>query len=160
MVMIREVNGIKVYQYKVQDTAVYPGGEDTVTESVTETRQPSDDSSVREKDNSVPSGETSRIQSLPEGISGLVYRIQLGVFSKPREAEDFGGLNPIYAENLPEKNVVKYYTGDFPSLESVTAALEKVRNNGFPDAFVVAYYDAKPITTEKAKEIEFAGLRL
>ena len=160
MVMIREVNGIKVYQYKVQDTAVYPGGEATVTESVTETRQPSDDPSVREKDNSVPSGETPRIQSLPEGISGLVYRIQLGVFSKPREAEDFGGLNPIYAENLPEKNVVKYYTGDFPSLESVTAALEKVRNNGFPDAFVVAYYDAKPITTEKAKEIEFAGLRL
>ena len=160
MVMIREVNGIKVYQYKVQDTAVYPGGEATVTEFVTETRQPSDDPSVREKDNSVPSGETPRIQSLPEGISGLVYRIQLGVFSKPREAEDFGGLNPIYAENLPEKNVVKYYTGDFPSLESVTAALEKVRNNGFPDAFVVAYYDAKPITTEKAKEIEFAGLRL
>ena len=160
MVMIREVNGIKVYQYKVQDTAVYPGGEATVTESVTETRQPSDDPSVREKDNTVPSGEIPRIQSLPEGISGLVYRIQLGVFSKPREAEDFGGLNPIYAENLPEKNVVKYYTGDFPSLESVTAALEKVRNNGFPDAFVVAYYDAKPITTEKAKEIEFAGLRL
>ena len=160
MVMIREVNGIKVYQYKVQDTAVYPGGEATVTEFVTETRQSSDDPSVREKDNSVPSGETSRIQSLPEGISGLVYRIQLGVFSKPREAEDFGGLNPVYAENLPEKNVVKYYTGDFPSLESVTAALEKVRNNGFPDAFVVAYYDAKPITTEKAKEIEFAGLRL
>ena len=160
MVMIREVNGIKVYQYKVQDTAVYPGGEATVTESVTETRQPSDDPSVREKDNTVPSGEIPRIQSLPEGISGLVYRIQLGVFSKPREAEDFGGLNPVYAENLPEKNVVKYYTGDFPSLESVTAALEKVRNNGFPDAFVVAYYDAKPITTEKAKEIEFAGLRL
>jgi hypothetical protein len=56
--------------------------------------------------------------------------------------------------------VFKYYTGDFPSLESVTAALEKVRNSGFPDAFVVAYYDSKPITTEKAKEIEFAGLRL
>ena len=160
MVMIREVNGIKVYQYKIEDMAVYPGVESSVPEPATETVQPSADPSVREKDDTAPAGETALIQSLPEGITGLVYHIQLGVFSKPRETEAFGGLTPVYEERLPEKNVYKYYTGDFPSLESVSAALEKVRNNGFPDAFVVAYFDSKPITTEKAKEIEFAGLRL
>lgn len=160
MVMIREVNGIKVYQYKIQDTAAYSGGESSLQQPATEMSQASAGPSVSEKDNAVSFGEKTQIQSLPEGITGLVYRIQLGVFSKPREPETFGGLNPVYAERMPEKNVYKYYTGDFPSLETVAAALEKVRINGFPDAFVVAYYDSKPITTEKAKEIEFAGLRL
>jgi tetratricopeptide (TPR) repeat protein len=163
LVKRKEVNGITVYQYKVQDTAVYPIKGTSVPVPAVEKNDKSADQPVREKiDAPAPAqnSETALIPSLPEGITGLVYRIQLGVFSKPRENDAFSGLKPVYAERIPEKNVYKYYTGDFPSLESVTAALEKVRNNGFPDAFVVAFYNAKPITTEKAREIEFAGLKL
>jgi hypothetical protein len=163
LVLLREVNGIKVFQYKDQDTVVDRGGESSIPEPVAETVDKPTDLPVLDQNDTadhVPSGETGQIPSLPEGITGLVYRIQLGVFSKPKETDAFGGLLPVYAERLPEKNVYKYFTGDFPSLESVTAALEKVRNNGFPDAFVVAFYDGRPITTEKAREIEFAGLRL
>ncbi len=163
LVLLREVNRIKVYQYKIQDTSIYSSGESSVPEPAVETAGKPAELPVpgtHVKADPATDSEAGPIPSLPEGITGLVYRIQLGVFSKPKEAEAFGDLFPVYEERLTEKNVYKYYTGSFSSSESVTAALEKVRNNGFPDAFVVAFYDAKPITTERAREIEFAGLRL
>jgi len=163
LVFFKEVNGIRVYQYKVRDSleinvAEFPEPSVTVTErnKIGETTPVNQFEILKDS----PYSETNPIPSLPAGTTGLIYRIQLGVFSKPKEISAFGGLYPLYAEWLAEKNVYKYYTGSFTSSESVSAALEKVRNNGFPDAFIVAYYDAKPITTEKAKEIEFAGLKL
>ncbi len=56
--------------------------------------------------------------------------------------------------------VLKYYAGIFYSQNSVTRALETVRTNGFPDAFILAFLDGKLITTEKAREIEFSGFRI
>jgi len=161
--LLREVNGIKVYQYQVPDASMYDSSESSVPEPAVETAVKPAELPVNEIHVAAdPSVESSAgpVPSLPEGIAGLVYRIQLGVFSKPKEADAFGDLFPVYEERLPEKDVFKYYTGNFSSSESVTAALEKIRNNGFPDAFVVAFYDAKPISTEKAREIEFAGMRL
>jgi hypothetical protein len=163
VVLYKEVNGIKVYQYKIQDTAAHAGEESSAPHQVAENSYASTDAVVIDQHNTAEpalAGKNDVILSLPSEITGLVYRIQLGVFSKPKEPEAFSGFFPVYAERLPEKNIYKYYMGSFSSTESVTAALEKVRNSGFPDAFVVAFYDAKPITTEKAREIEFAGLKL
>jgi hypothetical protein len=56
--------------------------------------------------------------------------------------------------------MLKYYAGLFYSLNTVMIALEAVRSKGYPDAFIVAFLDGKPITTEKAREVEFEGFRL
>ena len=91
--------------------------------------------------------------SLPPG---LVYRIQLGAFSKRVEENTFGGLSPVNMEILNEQGTTKYYVGYFTSIEDARQGLQQVKNYGFPDAFLVCYYNKKKITVEKAREIEFA----
>jgi hypothetical protein len=116
-----------------------------------------DDFAILEKspyDNSNP---------IPQGMSvlaGLVYRIQLGVFSKPKPNDAFGGITPVVSEQVSGGAILKYYAGMFYSINTVTSALEAVRAKGFPDAFIVAFFDGKLITTEKAREIEFAAFKL
>jgi hypothetical protein len=99
---------------------------------------------------------------IPKGLetySGLIYRIQLGAFTKARPSEAFGGISPVSFEQMENSSVLKYYAGVFYSLNSVTSAISQVKKNGFPDAFIVAYLDGKLISTEKAKEFEFAGMK-
>ncbi len=100
------------------------------------------------------------ISALPADSGGLVYRIQLGVFKTPKEINAFGGLFPLFEEWLEQNNVYKYYTGHFLTAASVASALEKIKKSGFPDAFVVAFYNGRQISTEKAREIEFTKLKL
>ncbi|HLO60719.1 MAG TPA: hypothetical protein VK179_18355 [Bacteroidales bacterium] len=92
--------------------------------------------------------------------SGLVYRIQLGAFSKAKPNNAFGGVQPVTFEQIPGSSIIKYYAGFFYSLNGVTKALETLRSQGFRDAFIVAFYEGKLITTEKAREIEFSGYKL
>jgi hypothetical protein len=163
LVLNKEINGIREYQYTTTDTLTTM---DSVLSPVPvyeeNTTEPSKTPDVSEfevvKDS--PYNLSNPIPPLPAASTGLIYRIQLGVFSRPKEVEAFGGLTPLFSEWLSDRNVYKYYTGSFSSSESVATALEKVRSKGFPDAFVVAFYNAKPVTTEKAREIEFAGLKL
>ena len=99
---------------------------------------------------------------IPKGLetyNGLIYRIQLGAFTKARPGEAFGGISPVCFEQMENSPVLKYYAGVFYSLNGVTAAISQVKKKGFPDAFIVAYLDGKLISTEKAKEVEFAGLK-
>jgi hypothetical protein len=99
---------------------------------------------------------------IPRGLethSGLIYRIQLGAFTKARPGETFGGISPVSFEQMENSSVLKYYAGVFYSLNGVTSAINQVKKNGFPDAFILAYLDGKLISTEKAKEVEFAGMK-
>ncbi|MBN1416703.1 MAG: hypothetical protein JW973_16500 [Bacteroidales bacterium] len=163
LVFYKEINKIKIFQYKIQDSPARTSDGLQNSSAMAAAGNHNVDvptGNLFEILDTSPYNETNPIPPLPSGTNGLIYRIQLGVFSKPKEIETFGGLYPLYTEWLTEKNVYKYYTGSFSSSESVSTALEKVRNIGFPDAFVVAYYNATPITTEKAREIEFAGLKL
>jgi hypothetical protein len=107
-----------------------------------------------------PYGPSNPIPKGLETFTGLIYRIQLGAFSKPRPSEAFGGITPVFFEQIENSSVFKYYAGVFYSLNGVTAAITEVKKNGFPDAFIVAYLDGKLISTEKAREVEFAGMKL
>lgn len=115
-----------------------------------------DDFNVKEKS---PYGISNPIPRGLETFSGLIYRIQLGAFTKARPSEAFGGISPVSFEQIENSSVLKYYAGIFYSLNGVTTAISQVKKNGFPDAFIVAYLDGKLISTEKAKEIEFAGMK-
>lgn len=91
--------------------------------------------------------------TLPDGI---VYRIQIGVYSKQRAFDSFGGLNPISAEILQDGKLIKYYVGIFSSFEQADSSLIKVKEKGFKEAFVVGYLNNKKIPLERAKDIEEA----
>jgi hypothetical protein len=179
----REINGIRVYQYtgnnhEIDEAGYYPEdslarGESTSKPDrslpVAEIQLPAainkeagkplitDDFAISEKS---PYSDAHPIPSRLEVIAGLSYRIQLGVFSKIRPNDAFGGITPIAFEVVAGGSMFKYYAGVFYKMNSVKAALEKVRAAGFPDAFPAAFFDGKPIPIEKAREIEFSEFKM
>jgi len=86
--------------------------------------------------------------------SGLVYKIQLGSYSNSIPENTFGGLIPVSKENADSNT--KYYVGEFASIKEAREALEKVKEYGYPDAFLVSFFDARKISVQEAREIEFA----
>jgi hypothetical protein len=89
---------------------------------------------------------------LPEGI---VYRIQLGVYSKRVSFDHFSGLQPISAELLQDGKIIKYYVGIFGNFEKADSSLKKVKDMGFKEAFVIAFYNNRKIPLERAKGLEY-----
>ena len=89
-------------------------------------------------------------KALPDGV---VYKIQLGAFSKPPSANTFKGLTPISGETAAN-GLIRYYVGMFSQFAAADDALRKVRNYGFKDAFIVAFYNQKTINPERARQLE------
>jgi len=87
---------------------------------------------------------------LPDGV---VYKIQLGAFSKPAPANTFKGLTPISGETSAN-GLIRYYVGLFKQFAAADDALRKVREYGFKDAFIVAFYNRKTINPERARQLE------
>ena len=86
--------------------------------------------------------------------AGTVYKIQMGVFSAPMEPSQFGGISPVTANHDPDRNLTWYYAGVFTHYEDAIDALPKVRSNGFPDAFIVSWYNGSKMSIEKARKLE------
>ena len=89
-------------------------------------------------------------EMLPDGV---VYKIQLGAFSKPPPANTFKGLTPISGETTAN-GLIRYYVGLFSRFAAADDALRKVREYGFKDAFIVAFYNRKTINPERARQLE------
>ena len=92
-----------------------------------------------------------------EKPTGLIYRIQVGAFSKPINETLFNEFTPISGEKL-NNGITRYMVGNFNKSATVLDALEKVRNMGYKDAFPVAYCDGERISMFEAKRLEAAGL--
>jgi tetratricopeptide (TPR) repeat protein len=86
--------------------------------------------------------------------SGICYKIQVGVFSKPVDYKQFRGLSPLSAEKIIENGFTRYYAGIFSNIKETELSLEKVRNYGFREAFIVSFYNGKKISLIRAREIE------
>jgi len=158
IVLSGQVNGIKIYQYKSGIGQV-----NTTPESHVEIPAPAVKAVKTDVFNHSGSSQYSDANPIPAGLKhdqGLVYRVQLGVFSKTKPNNAFGGISPVVYDQVPGSSVIKYYAGIFYSINNVIKALEIIRSEGFPDAFVVAFFNGQLITTEKAREIEFAGYKL
>lgn len=94
-------------------------------------------------------------ESLP---SGVFYRIQLGAFSISPAYNKFGGMTPISIEVVGENKITKCYVGRFTKWTQAEEALKRVRATGFPDAFIVSYFNNKRLPLERVREIETSGL--
>jgi hypothetical protein len=155
----REINGINIYQYNTE-SGLEPALEEVIVDSAS--KEAAVPEKIERTDKFFISVQPAYndINPIPQGSvidSGLVYRIQLGVFSKPKSNDAFGGIYPINYEQVKGGTVIKYYAGYFYALNNVVKALEIIRSKGFPDAFIVAFHNGNFISTEKAKEIEFAA---
>ena len=107
----------------------------------------------------IDDAETMDIFEEPEKEDELVYKIQIGAYSR--------GL-PSYVKRLynklslirkidkytDEEGVVVYTTGNLQNLEDAVKMRDQVRQEGVEDAFVVPYFKGKRITLEEAKKLE------
>ncbi|MCB8994404.1 MAG: hypothetical protein H6538_02230 [Bacteroidales bacterium] len=99
----------------------------------------------------------SQKNPFPEDLhlpKGAYYKIQLAVLGKEPDWNTFGGLSPVSFEQVQGKALKKYYAGKFSDYESAKSSLEIVRKKGFPDAFIVGWYDGQKMTVDKVMELE------
>jgi len=89
-------------------------------------------------------------QPLPDGV---VYKIQLGAFSRPLAPNTFRGLTPISGEKL-DNGLTKYYVGFFTQFVDAADALRIVHQYGFNDAFIIAFFNRRTIHLDRAKQLE------
>lgn len=67
----------------------------------------------------------------------IIYKIQLGAFSKEKAINSFGDLPNIHFEKI--NNLYKYYSGSFTDEKSAKELLEKAQSIGYPGAFLVKF---------------------
>ena len=88
-------------------------------------------------------------------LSGkLVYKIQIAAFSKPVQPDYFKGLASITSEKVSDSNITRYFAGLFKTFKAAQSELNNVRKGGFPDAYIVAYYEGRKISLNRAKNLE------
>ena len=96
---------------------------------------------------------------IPVGVklpSGLVYRVQVGAFSKPIEQTMYNMFTPITGEKV-SMGYTRYMAGYFNNFSSVEQALSQVKSIGYDDAFMVSYCDGERIPIAEAKRLEATG---
>ena len=84
--------------------------------------------------------------------NGLIYQVQVGAFRKKIDPTIFNGLSPLVGEKTTS-GIVRYKVGYFRGFKSANMAKGRIRKLGFPDAFVVIFYNGNRITLDKANEI-------
>ena len=90
----------------------------------------------------------------PEVPAGLIYRIQIAVFRNPVALTYFKGITPVYGFKIAGTDKTNYYAGMFRKFSDANKALASVKAKGFKDAFVVALYGNKPVSSDRAALME------
>jgi len=80
-------------------------------------------------------------ESLP---FGLIFKVQMGAFKKAIPQDLFKGIAPVSGQTTPQ-GFIRYSAGLFLSCETADKAKTEIRALGFPDAFVIAFFDGKRI---------------
>ena len=88
--------------------------------------------------------------------TGLVYRIQVGAFTKPIAQDMYKSFSPVSGEKLAS-GVTRYMAGYFNNSSTVVEAFTQVKSLGYSDAFIVAYCDDERIPLAEARKLELSG---
>ncbi|MGB0862116.1 MAG: carboxypeptidase regulatory-like domain-containing protein [Saprospiraceae bacterium] len=87
--------------------------------------------------------------STSQGAPGVVYKVQLGVYSKPQffERKKYSDLGSIQTTTkvVNGKKLTVFLLGNFTTKASAEAAKAKIVQRGLPNAFIVSYRNGKLI---------------
>lgn len=102
------------------------------------------DNPVHSASNPIPVDVT-----LPEG---LVYKVQVGAFRNAIPQDHFDRFAPVSGESL-NNGITRYTVGLFKQFVSADDAKGQVREMGYSDAFVVAFFNGERIPLYEARSI-------
>ncbi len=88
-----------------------------------------------------------------EKMNGLLYTVQIGVYSKQVTKAQLSNLRPIYTEKLPS-GLYRYTAGIYNQSSKLLEDKRKVVALGVTDAFVSAYYNAKRIPFAEGQKLQ------
>jgi hypothetical protein len=96
--------------------------------------------------NATPDGAIPVDAPMPAGV---VYKVQIGAFRHDIAEGSFGDLAPVSGEHVGN-GITRYTAGMFTSPQGAVQATAKVREQGYRDAFVVAYQDGRRVPLAQA----------
>lgn len=88
-----------------------------------------------------------------KNTQGLVYFVQLGMFSNPDAMDKFKNLQPLFTEKISGRGT-RYLYGNFGTLAMARRENQTLKNKGFNDSYVTAYYNGEHISLDRAKNLE------
>jgi hypothetical protein len=88
-----------------------------------------------------------------EEVNGLVYTVQVGVYSKRVMANQLYNIQPLFYETTA-KGLFRYTSGIYNSLEIANKAKTEIVRIGVKDAFVISYLNGQKITVDEALTME------
>jgi len=85
----------------------------------------------------------------------VAFKVQLGVFKNEPPAEVQAKLNAISGveRTITSSGLSRYTVGTTNNYEQITNLKREMREKGFPDAFVLAFFKGEPITIQEALEL-------
>ncbi len=93
----------------------------------------------------------------PDGykLSKVLIMAQVGLYRGdiPSDLKEQFSKLPNITKQVTAHGVIRYMTGNFKNLSEATAFKEELTKNGFPDAFLVAYYDSERVKIQEIVEI-------
>ena len=95
-------------------------------------------------------GQFAEDNTLP---SGIVYQIQFMVLSNHASVKDIRGMSPVFVTKLKSGKYL-HTVGLFTTYDEALGNLGKVRKNGFPEAFIIAYNNGSSISVKNARAME------
>lgn len=98
----------------------------------------------------LPQARFAEDNTLPDR---LVYQIQLFVVSNKAGLRQLKGMSPVY-ERKQKSGKYVYTVGLFYTHAEALSCLNKVKKNGFPGAYIVAYDKGKEISVKTARQRE------
>ncbi len=87
--------------------------------------------------------------SAPDGL--LLFRVQIAASRRPAADNTFEGMSPLFFELAG--GWYRYMHGEFSQLDAAIVARNQLRTLGYPDAFVVAYYNGQRISIAEARVV-------
>jgi cell division septation protein DedD len=84
-----------------------------------------------------------------EVVKGLVYTVQVGVYSRPVTAGQLFNIQPLYYDRTA-KGLYRYATGVYNNMPDAVKAKNRAVEIGISDAFVTAYFEGKRVSMTEA----------
>ena len=125
----------------------------TISMQLSNVETVTDDLKSKESENIAPQIESDPIDdaqekeivnNIPPTAEGLIFKVQLGAYSKPQpNMSIFGDLPDVHYGK--ENGLYKYYSGSYTSEYEVRDIIKQAQSSGFTGAFLVRFKDGQKL---------------